>query len=486
MLNGYVRVRGTMGRPRGRIDLSLHVPQPGEEHPLRLALVGQLDTREAAGPGNALSDSITALAGDISPLLGTGLRAALVLDEGPERLLRGGLTLPMAWTDQRIEIAPPGREADFRIGSEALPLETLASFLPPRAGLTGNLNLSFRAHGGIEDPELSGKIRSTQTTLTLRNGLRVTSKTSLDLAGSARAPELTGSIVVLSGVIPIPESPAERHPVQGSALLWNLESYAPASPDSIADGSSRNPAAAPPPRIHPKLDVTIQVPTGLWIRGRDLNVELTGDLRLRMENEVPIVVGNLKARSGTLTLLGRSFDVSSGTVTFYGEETVNPRLDIVMESRISTTLVKVLVTGTAEKPELKLTSEPEMSETDILSLIVFGRSSTDLNGDEVQLMTKQAATMAAVYGTAGLTQSLSRELGVDMLTINPSGGSSGQSTVVVGKYLDPRTLIKYEQTLQGVSEFFVTLQYRLTNYLTVETLVGATQSGAGVSWTRDY
>jgi len=483
MLNGYVRVRGTMARPEGRIDLSLLVPQPGAADSLRLALVGMLATGELQEGRDALADSITTLGGDVSPLGGTGLRAALVLDRGSDRLLRGGLTLPMTWTDQKIQFAPPGRDADLELHSPSLPLETLTAFLPAHAGIEGTLALDFRARGGIQDPSLEGKLRSDRFSLTLRNGLRITNSASLALAGSARAPEVTGKVVVVSGTLPIPESEAERHPVHGEALLWNLQAYAPASADS--NGAS---APTPPdaPRVLPKLDVKIDVPTGLWIRGRDLNVELTGDLQLKTEGQNPVVVGNLKARSGTLILLGRTFDVSRGTVTFYGEETINPRLDITLESRISSTLVKVLVTGTAEKPELKLASEPEMSETDILSLIVFGRSSTELNGDEVQLMAQQAATMAALYGTSGLTQSLSRELGVDMLTINPSGGSEGQSTVVVGKYLSPRTLIKYEQTLQGVSEFFVTLEYRLTNYFTVQTIVGPTQSGAGVSWTRDY
>ena len=77
-------------------------------------------------------------------------------------------------------------------------------------------------------------------------------------------------------------------------------------------------------------------------------------------------------------------------------------------------------------------------------------------------------------------------LGVDMITLNPGSGPEGESSVVVGKYLNPKTLLKYEQALDSAAGFFVTLQYTLTETITLETIAGTWQSGGEISWSKDY
>ena len=52
--------------------------------------------------------------------------------------------------------------------------------------------------------------------------------------------------------------------------------------------------------------------------------------------------------------------------------------------------------------------------------------------------------------------------------------------------LSPKTILKYEQALQSGGGFFVILESRISQTLSVETLVGTRQSGAELSWTKDY
>ena len=59
--------------------------------------------------------------------------------------------------------------------------------------------------------------------------------------------------------------------------------------------------------------------------------------------------------------------------------------------------------------------------------------------------------------------------------------------MVIGKYISPRVLLKYEQVLEDRTRFFVNLEYFLTRHFKVETLIGhQSQSAVELNWTKDY
>jgi translocation and assembly module TamB len=216
-----------------------------------------------------------------------------------------------------------------------------------------------------------------------------------------------------------------------------------------------------------------------------MDIELAGDLRVVQKGSNPTVTGTLKAQQGRLSFLGRTFSVDRGEVTFFGDDELNPSLDIRLTTKVGGTEVIVTFTGTAEEPKLELTSTPELSEADIMSVLLFGDSSDKLTGDQLELVGQRAAAIAATYGAAEVEGMLAGPLGVDMLTLNPSG-PEGSTTVMVGKYLSRRALLKYEQALDSEAGFFVTLEYTLMRNLTLETMAGTQQSGAEINWSKDY
>jgi len=273
-------------------------------------------------------------------------------------------------------------------------------------------------------------------------------------------------------------------------MLWVASGKQVAAGDSLAkatgapkSGRSSRPASI---RIQPEMNVEIRVPSGAWVRGRNLDVELAGTLHIRQSEALPTVVGELEAKQGTMTFLGRSFTLDHGRIQFFGEDEANPSLDVALSAKVSSTTVTVTVTGTAREPEVELSSDPDMSDADIMSLLVMGRPADELNGDQAQLVAQRAAAMAATYGAGKLEKSVAGPLGVDVISLNPAGSTSGEGSVVVGKYLSPRALLKYEQSLDSATGFFVSLEYTLMRSLTLVTLAGTWQSGAEISWSRDY
>jgi hypothetical protein len=246
-------------------------------------------------------------------------------------------------------------------------------------------------------------------------------------------------------------------------------------------------AASGPADADLNLDVTVTIPSGLWIRGRGLDVELGGDLRLVKKGAYPTVSGELQAIGGKLVFLGRIFHVERGQVIFYGGDEINPSLDLALSTNIEGTIVRVLLSGTALEPKLDLTSEPEFSEGDIMSLLVFGRTMDELDNEQMNLLGRRAADIAAAFGAAQLETRLSQQLGVDLVSIGQGTGEEAGTSLTIGKYLSPKVLLKYEQALKDRARFFVNLEYFLTRHFKIETLIGhQNQSAIELNWTSDY
>ncbi len=135
-----------------------------------------------------------------------------------------------------------------------------------------------------------------------------------------------------------------------------------------------------------RVNVDLSVPRDAWLRSEDMNVEMGGDLIVSYDrsNRDVVLVGELQALRGSYAVLGRRFEVESGTVGFIGTPGINPTLDIQAVSRIrrpETTPLEVTATvsGTLMQPRVTLSTEEQgIAQSDLVSYLIFGRPSYQL------------------------------------------------------------------------------------------------------------
>ena len=179
--------------------------------------------------------------------------------------------------------------------------------------------------------------------------------------------------------------------------------------------------------------------------------------------------------------------MQKGIVTFYGDDEINPALDIALDTKLEGVLIRISFMGTAQKPELRLSSEPEMAEGDIISFLLFGKPIDDLDHDQANLLQRRTGELATAFGLAQLENRVARQLGLDMVNIQRSRRDDSQQALVIGKYLSRRALLKYEQILEDQTNFFVNLEYFLTRNLKIETIIGKQYlSGIEADWSKEY
>ncbi len=207
----------------------------------------------------------------------------------------------------------------------------------------------------------------------------------------------------------------------------------------------------------------------------------------------------LVASRGSVDLLGKSFRLTRGAITFDGSATLDPALDIVAEATASDITAQVIITGYASAPKITLASTPPVPQDEILSRILFNQGVGQITaGQGVQLATA-AATLAG--GGPGVLDRLRGKLGLDWLglgqgpagaaspilnpsVVNPS--TSSATALSAGKYLMPGVSVG---VTQGVSPptSKVTVEVDVGHHVTVDTEAGQNGgTGIGLNYKYDY
>ncbi len=408
----------------------------------------------------------------------------------------------------------PGEPARFAVPEQTLGLVHLNRLLPPEVSLEGDLAVALAveipldkapADSSALSGSVTGYVRAPQLAVRLPNRSRVDTNVDLQFTGDLKNPIVGGRITVESGFFRLPELPRSLLAAEGEPLLWALADSVSALPESLqvfvmpeAAGPELSPSG---PGFLPEMDLEILVPGNLRIHGYGLDIELSGDLKVGRgfdedEQPQPKVHGNVIVVQGTLQFMNRVFKVERGEVRFNGAVPPDPTLDLKLEVDVSGTLVRIQVSGQASDPVIELSSEPDYQEQDIMAVLLFGRPLSELDNDQRggvngedsagQELRQNLAGLAMAFGTAGLQNSVSNSLGVDMVEMG--SGSAGDSTLMVGKFINPKLMLKYHHSLEKSGTYYLTMEYTLTRILKVVTTYGQGEedSGLELKWTRRY
>lgn len=283
--------------------------------------------------------------------------------------------------------------------------------------------------------------------------------------------------------------------LSGMVTTNNVEArlIAPASSDVVSLDVTEVPAPrhttavveAPEETAPPmQLDIQVDIPQELFIRGRGLDSEWKGDLHVAGPADAFTITGNVNIIRGNFSFAGKRFALTKGDVRFNGNHPINPDVDIVAEYETTNLTAMVNIGGTAQNIEISFSSNPAMPEDEILSNILFEKGVNNLSALEaVQLAA--AMRSLATGGSGGLMGSARSALGLDVLSFGSS--DAGDGTVVRGgKYITKNVYVEVQSGTEPGSER-VGVEVEVTRNLSVESHVVETTGGdIGLYWKKDY
>ncbi|WP_372611676.1 translocation/assembly module TamB domain-containing protein [Aquicoccus sp.] len=228
------------------------------------------------------------------------------------------------------------------------------------------------------------------------------------------------------------------------------------------------------------LDIVISAPNRLFVRGRGLDAELGGSLRLTGSTSDIVPSGQFDLIRGRLSLLGQRLNLTEGSLTMRGS--FDPVIAFAATSQVEEFAVSLRLDGLASAPDLAVTSVPDLPQEEALSLFLFGRDVTRISAFQAVQLAAAIRTLSGQGGT-GLTDGLRRSLGVDDLDIGMDDDGTTQARV--GKYISEN--IYTDVTVKGDGTSQINLNLEVNRRTTVRGRLGSDgNSGIGVFFERDY
>jgi translocation and assembly module TamB len=248
-------------------------------------------------------------------------------------------------------------------------------------------------------------------------------------------------------------------------------------PQSVAVLDVRRPGQKPPPPAPPSkpiaIDLTIDAPEQVFVRGHGLDAEMGGQLHMSGNSAALQIAGGFDLRHGNFSLAGQTLDFTSGRVAFDGyglQSKLDPTLDFVAQTSSNGVTATLNITGYADQPKIRLSSSPDLPQDEILAQLLFGQSVKQLTPFQVVQIAQAVAAISGIGSASDPLAGVRKGLGLDRLSVGAASGTSPGATVEAGKYVANGVYVGTKQGTSGGTQAQV--QIDLTKHLKLETQLG--------------
>jgi len=229
------------------------------------------------------------------------------------------------------------------------------------------------------------------------------------------------------------------------------------------------------------LDLSVTAPGRLFIRGRGLDAELGGTLRLGGTSASLRPSGRFDLLRGRFSILGTRLDLAEGSATLQGR--FDPFINLLATSRSGGFTIGIRVVGSASDPEISFSSEPSLPEDEVLAQLLFGRSVSNLSPVQLLQLADAAASLAGGPSDSGVFANLRDGLGLDDLDLQTD--AQGNAAIRAGRYISSN--IYTDLTIGADGDTDLSLNIDLTPDITARGSVSSDgESGLGLFFERDY
>lgn len=220
------------------------------------------------------------------------------------------------------------------------------------------------------------------------------------------------------------------------------------------------------------LDLQVLLNNNIILKNSLVDGLITGNLRIKGPPDSPILLGRVNfEKNSRLIFKDKVFEVQAGQVQFSNPNEIDPEIYVSAQSRVSDYDVTLLVQGTSKAMNIHVSSQPPLSDQNIISLLALGVTSTKLD-QNVQSKDQQAQTSyeigAAIIG-APINRRLESTLGLSFQFSSSFDTTRNINVpkVTLSRKISERVSASASRILGDQSAYDVKLQYLINQNVSV-------------------
>ena len=218
-------------------------------------------------------------------------------------------------------------------------------------------------------------------------------------------------------------------------------------------GSIRDTFREPNPYLkNLNLNVDVDIANSFVIENNISKAEISADLKLIGTVYNPSLAGRASiTEGGEVYFSQNTFVIEQGAVDFVNPTRIEPDLNLSARTQVQDYDIRLILQGTPDKFTASLVSDPPLSEPNIISLLVTGRTLESASAHVLSVAGNTALSYVNSAITGRIEQATARALGLDSVRIDASLVSTEENPearITVGQRLASDFELIFSQDLK--------------------------------------
>ncbi len=215
-----------------------------------------------------------------------------------------------------------------------------------------------------------------------------------------------------------------------------------------------------------KLNVAVRSTSELNVISPTVSIQGDANLRVIGAASDPVIVGRANLTGGDVIALGNRYTVQGGTIAFVNTVETEPVVNLQVNSTIQQYNIAMHLRGPFDRLQTNYTSDPALSQADIIHLIAFGSTEEAANAAPAQSTTLGAESLIASQVSSQVTGRLQKALGVSQISLDPQlGATTGNqqqgARLTVRQRVTSKLFVTFSTDVTTTQYSAIQLQYQL-------------------------
>jgi translocation and assembly module TamB len=215
-----------------------------------------------------------------------------------------------------------------------------------------------------------------------------------------------------------------------------------------------------------KLNVAVRSTSELNVVSPTASIQGDANLRVVGTAANPVILGRANLAGGDAIVLGNRYTIQGGTIAFVNPVETQPVLNVQVNTTIQQYNIALRFRGPVDRLQTNYTSDPALSQADIIHLIAFGSTEEAANAAPAQSTTLGAESLIASQVSSQVTDRLQKALGISQISLDPQLGATAANQqqgalLTVRQRVTSKLFVTFSTDVTTTEFSAVQLQYQL-------------------------